>query len=140
MKRIIAVIAVLASSGQAMTPPQTIPLQLGKTVTPTERDTLTLEGSKYQWKRGENSLCPSITDPGNPIDCVRMGSLELVFTQTKANKKTSFTLTYGDDGKLTRKLGKYTLKVLKVEFPKRNPESTSCPEEVHLHVTLEKAN
>ena len=138
MKHATALLALTLSSALAATPPQTLSLAVGKTLTPTENDTLTLEQSTFTWKQGKSSLCPNITDPTSKINCVRMGSLDLEFTQVTAGKKTNFTLVYGDGAKLTRTLGKYTLKVLKVEYPKPAQEGTTCPAQVHLHVTLEK--
>ena len=96
MKHGLALLALILSSALAMTPPQTFALKLGKTVSASERDTLTLERNTFTWKRGTSSLCPNITDPTSKIDCVRMGSLDLEFTQVKAGKTTKFVLIYGD--------------------------------------------
>ena len=139
MKRGLAVLALILSSALAMTPPQTFVLKVGKTVSASERDTLTLERNTFTWKRGTSSLCPNITDPTSKIDCVRMGSLDLEFTQVNAGKTTKFTLVYGDGKRLEQTIGKYRLKVLGVDFPKPAEPGMSCPAEVELRVTLEKA-
>jgi hypothetical protein len=138
MKRGIALLALILSSAFAMTPPQTFALKVGQIVSASERDTLTLEGSKFNWKQGQSSLCPNITDPTSKIDCVRMGSLDLEFTQIKAGKTTKFVLIYGDGKRLEQTIGKYRLKVLGVDFPKPAEPGMSCPAEVELRVTLEK--
>ena len=139
MKRGLALLALILSSALAMTPPQTFALKLGKTVSASERDTLTLERNTFTWKRGKSSLCPNITDPTSKIDCVRMGSLDLEFTQVNAGKTTKFVLVYGDGKRLEQTIGKYRLKVLGVDFPKPAEPGMSCPAEVELRVTLEKA-
>jgi hypothetical protein len=138
MKRGLALLALILSSAFAMTPPQTFVLKVGQTVNASERDTLTLEGNTFNWKQGKSSLCPSITDPTSKIDCVRMGSLDLEFTQVKAGKTTKFVLIYGDGKRLEETIGKYRLKVLGVDFPKPAEPGMSCPAEVELRVTLEK--
>jgi hypothetical protein len=139
MKRGLALLALILSSAFAMTPPQTFALKVGQIVSASDRDTLTLEGSKLNWKQGQSSLCPSITDPTSKIDCVRMGSLDLEFTQVKAGKTTKFILIYGDGKRLEQTIGKYRLKVLGVDFPKESVPGTSCPPQVELRVMLEKA-
>ena len=139
MKRGLAVLALILSSALAMTPPQTFVLKVGKTVSASERDTLTLERNTFTWKRGASSLCPNITDPTSKIDCVRMGSLDLEFTQVNAGKTTKFTLVYGDGKRLEQTIGKYRLKVLGVDFPKPAEPGMTCPAEVELRLTLEKA-
>jgi hypothetical protein len=137
MKPILALLALLLSSALAMTPPQTFALKVGQIVSASERDTLTLERSKFTWKRGQNSLCPSITDPTSKIDCVRMGSLDLEFTQVTAGKTTKFVLVYGDGKRLEQTISKYRLKVLGVDFPKPAEPGMTCPAEVELRITLE---
>ena len=139
MKRGLALLALILSSALAMTPPQTFVLKVGKTVSASERDTLTLERNTFTWKRGTSSLCPNITDPTSKIDCVRMGSLDLEFTQVNAGKTTKFVLVYGDGKRLEQTIGKYRLKVLGVDFPKPAEPGMSCPAEVELRLTLEKA-
>jgi hypothetical protein len=139
MKRGLALLALTLSSALAMTPPQTLPLTLGKTITASERDTLTLDRSAFTWKRGKSSLCPNITDPTSPVNCETMGSLDLEFTQVKAGKTTKFVLIYGDGKRLEKTIGKYRLKVLGVDFPNPAEPGMSCPAEVELRVTLEKA-
>ena len=139
MKRNFALLALVLSSAFAMTSPQTLALKVGQVVSASERDTLILERSKFTWKRGQSSLCPSITDPTKDIDCVRRGSLDLEFTQVTAGKTTKFTLVYGDDQHLEQTIGKYRLKVLGVDFPKPAVPGMTCPAEVKMRVTLEKA-
>jgi hypothetical protein len=134
----LALLALILSSALAMTPPQTLALKVGQVVNASERDTMTLERSKLTWKRGQSSLCPSITDPTSKIDCVRMGSLDLEFTQVTAGKTTKFVLIYGDGKRLEQTIGKYRLKVLGVDFPKPAEPGMSCPAEIELRVTLEK--
>jgi hypothetical protein len=138
MKRGIALLALILSSALAMTPPQTFALKVGQVVNASERDTMTLERSKLTWKRGQSSLCPSITDPTSKIDCVRMGSLDLEFTQVKAGKTTKFVLIYGDGKRLEQTIGKYRLKVLGMDFPKPPEPGMTCTAEVEMRVTLEK--
>ena len=138
MKRGLAVLAVVLSSALAMTPPQKLALRVGQVVSASERDTLTLERNTFTWKRGKSSLCPNITDPTSKIDCVRMGSLDLEFTQVTAGKSTKFILVYGDGKRLEQTIGQYRLKVLGVDFPKPAEPGMSCPAEVELRVTLEK--
>jgi hypothetical protein len=138
MKRGIVLLALMLSSALAMTPPQTFVLKVGQIVNASERDTLTLEGSRFTWKRGKSSLCPNITDPTSKINCVRQGSLDLEFTQVKAGKTTKFVLIYGDGKRLEQTIGKYRLKVLGMDFPKPAEPGMSCPAEVELRVTLEK--
>jgi hypothetical protein len=138
MKRGFALLALTLSSAFAMTPPQTYVLKVGQIVNASERDTLTLEGSRFTWKRGQSSLCPSITDPTSKIDCVRMGSLDLEFTQVKAGKTTKFILVYGDGKRLEQTIGKYRLKVLGMDFPKPPEPGMTCTAEVEMRVTLEK--
>jgi hypothetical protein len=138
MKHGIALLVLTLSSALAMTPPQTLPLKVGNVVSASERDTLTLERNSFTWKQGKSSLCPNITDPTSKIDCVRMGSMDLEFTQVTAGKTTKFTMIYGDGKRLEQTIGKYRLKVLGVDFPKPAEPGMTCPAEVELRVTLEK--
>jgi hypothetical protein len=139
MKRGMTLLALILSSAFAMTPPQTFALKVGQVVNASERDTLTLEGNTFNWKQGKSSLCPNITDPTSKVNCVRQGSLDLEFTQVKAGKTTNFVLIFGDGKRLEQTIGKFRLKVLKVDFPKPAEPGMSCPAEVELRVTLEKA-
>jgi|GEM_PF-2245276 len=139
MKPIAALFILSYSSALAMTPPQTVQLKVGQTVQISARDTLLLEGQSLQWKAGQSSLCPNVTDPASPINCVRMGSLELIFTTKNKSKPSSFTLIYGDGQVLERKMGAYRLKVLGIHFPPPAQKDVTCPPEVTLKVTLEKA-
>jgi hypothetical protein len=138
MKRGLALLALIISSALAMTPPQTFALKVGKVVSASERDTLTLERNRFTWKQGQSSLCPNVTDPTSKINCVRMGSLDLEFTQVTAGKTTKFVLVYGEGKRLEQTIGNYRLKVLGVDFPKPAEPGMSCPAEVELRVTLEK--
>ena len=136
MKPITALFILSCSSALALTPPQTLHLKVGQTVEVSARDTLLLEGQSLQWKAGQSSLCPNVTDPTSLISCVRMGSLELIFTAK--NKPLSFTLIYGDGQVFEHKMGAYRLKVLSINFPPPAQKNVTCPPEVKLKVTLEK--
>jgi hypothetical protein len=138
MKRTLASLVLILSSAFAAIPPRTHTLTVGTTVNASERDTIKIERSTLTWKRGKSSLCPNITNPNSQVNCVRMGSLDLEFTQVSAGKTTTFTLVYGDGKRLEQTIGKNRLKVISVNFPKPAEPGMSCPAEVTVRLALEK--